>query len=189
MGDPSDEQGEASGGDAYLADHRAQNLYFRELFQLRVACEYARHYKDVLTWWVTRIGAIRAITSSGAIAAWAVFQKYPILWAGLIAATQVADALKDVFPFGARQKAVTALGMSLDALFVEILYEWEGVFAGKFTAEEISSHRRRLMERRLELDKKHFPTGDLPLRSDLLALAEQDATAYLEDMFGNGANE
>jgi hypothetical protein len=60
------------------------------------------------------------------------------------------------------------------------------VFSAKFTNEEITERRRKLMQLQHELDKKHFPTGDLPSRPDLLALAEQDTITYLESMFREG---
>jgi hypothetical protein len=63
------------------------------------------------------------------------------------------------------------------------------VFSAAFTNEEITERRRRLMQLQHELDKKHFPTGDLPHRRDLLILAEQDAIAYLEPMFRERSNE
>jgi hypothetical protein len=106
--------------------HRQQDLYWTELVELKIACEYMRRYRNSLAWWSTGFSAFRAIASSGAIATWAVVQSYPLIWGGIIAATQVADALKDVFPLTARQQAASSLMMSLDALFIEALYEWEG---------------------------------------------------------------
>jgi hypothetical protein len=41
------------------------------------------------------IGIVQAVASSSAIAAWAVVQAHPLVWGGIIAAAQVADALKD----------------------------------------------------------------------------------------------
>jgi hypothetical protein len=66
----------------------------------------------------------------------------------------------------------------LDALFFEALFEWESVFSAKFT-EEITQRRRKLVQLQHELDGKHFPTGDLPNRPDLLALAERDTITYV----------
>jgi hypothetical protein len=165
------------------ATHRQQDLYWTELVELKIACEYMRRYRNSLARWVTGFNALRAVASSGAIATWAVVQTYPLLWAGIIAASQVADALKDVFPLTTRQQAANGLVMSLDALFIEALYEWEGVYAGQFNNEEITERRRKLMQLRHDLDVKHFPTGDLPERNDLLELAEQDAITYFKDMF------
>ncbi len=163
--------------------HRQQNLYFNELFQLKIACEYIRLYRNDLARWVARFGALRAVASSGAVAAWAVVQAHPLVWGGIIAAAQVGDALKDVIPFTARHKAASALSMSLDSLLIEALYEWEGVFAARFTTEDITERRRKLMQLQHEADTKHFPTG-LPKRKNLLRLAEKEADAYFNSMFG-----
>jgi hypothetical protein len=163
--------------------HRQQDLYFNELFQLKVGCEYMRLYRNGLARWVARFAAVRAIASSGAIATWAVVQAYPLVWGGIIAASQLADALKDVIPVTARHKAASALTMALDALLIEALYEWEGVYAAQFTNEEITERRRKLMLLRHGAETKHFPTG-LPERPGYLVVAEEEATAYFDAMFG-----
>jgi len=174
-------------GDAEQEDHRQQDLYFKELFQLKVQCEYTRRYRDVLARWVTRFAFLRAVASSGGIAGWVVWKEYAFVWGAVIAASQMADAIKDVVPYTARQKAANALLTDLDALFIQALFEWESVFSGKLTNEEITERRRKLMQLRHDLDAKHFPTGDLSKRGDLFALAEQDTITYLEGMFRKGA--
>ena len=165
------------------AAHRQQDLYFNELFQLKVACEYMRLYRNGLARWATRFAALRAIASSGAIATWAIVKSYPLVWGGIIAASQLADALRDVIPFTARHKAASALSMTLDALIIEALYEWEGVYAARFSNEEITGRRRKLMQLRHDAETKHFPTG-LPERKRYLAIAEEEAAYYFDTMFG-----
>jgi hypothetical protein len=125
------------------------------------------------------LAALRAIAASGTIATWAVVQSYALVWAGIIAAAQLADVLKDVFPLTARHKALSGLIVSLDALFIEALYEWESVFAGQLSDKEITERRRRLIELRHNIEVENFPPGELhlPERRDLLAPAEKDATA------------
>ncbi len=73
--------------------------------------------------------------------------------------------------------------MTLDALLIEALYEWESVYAARFTTEQITDRRRKLMQLRHEAEKKHFPTG-LPERKPYLAMAEQEAASYFDTMFG-----
>ena len=154
------------------AEHRQQELYFRELFQLKVRCEYIRRYRNILSAWMSRIAILRAVASSGSIAGWVVWRDYAFVWGAIIASSQLADALRDAIPYTARHNAANALLTDLDALFIEALFEWEGVFSGKFSNEEITERPRRLMQLQHDLDGKHFPTGDLPNRRDLLALAE-----------------
>ena len=59
--------------------HRQQNLYFQELFELKVACDYMRRYQERLA---TRVNSgfdgLRAIAPSGAIATWAVVTITPL---------------------------------------------------------------------------------------------------------------
>jgi hypothetical protein len=166
------------------AVRRQQNLYFNELFQLKVQCEYMRRYRDTLSGRIRWLATIRAVASSGAIAGWAIIQAHPMAWATVIAAAQVADVLKDVFPFTARHKAVSGLVTSLEAQVIEALFEYEGVAAERFTNEEITERRRTLMKVRHEAEAEHLSTGDLPIKAKLLALAEEDAVAYFETMFG-----
>jgi hypothetical protein len=168
------------------AGHRQQHLYFTELFQLKVQCEYIRRYRDILAWRVWVFGLLRAVASSGGIGGWVIWRDLAFVWGAIIATSQVADAVKDQFPFTARYTAATGLLMDLDALFIETLFEWESVFSGKFTTDHISERRRKLMELQHNLQWKHFPTGDLPRRSDLLGLAEEDAIPHLENMFREG---
>jgi hypothetical protein len=174
--EPAPAEGEAA--------HRQQDIYFNELFQLKVACEYMRRYRNRLAAWVTRISVLRAVASSGAIATWAVVQSYPLVWGAIIAAAQLADVLRDAIPLTGRYKGASALVMSLEALFIEALFEWEAIFSGQLNNDEISERWRKLMQVQLDAQKEHFPNGDLPERSDLMTLAEDDAIAYFEKRFG-----
>jgi pyrroloquinoline quinone (PQQ) biosynthesis protein C len=144
-----------------------------------------RLYRNDLGRWATWFAVLRAIASSGAIATWAVVKSFPFVWAGIIAASQFADALREVIPFTANQKAVSALSMTLDALLIEALYEWESIFAARFTVEEITDRRRRLMQLRLDAKTKHFPNG-LPDRKRYLALAEQESVSYFDNCLARG---
>jgi hypothetical protein len=169
-------------------DHRQQALYFRELVELKIACEYMRDYRDLIGKRISYFNALRAISSSSAIAAWAVVQAHPLIWGGIIAITQVADSLKDVFPFVSRHKALNACVASLDALFVECLHDWEGIFSGRFSNEEITEQRRKLMQLRLEIEQTNFPDGGLPKKRQLLLDAEIATASYIERLLGSGGD-
>jgi hypothetical protein len=153
-----------------------------------VARDYMRRYRDVLARRVTWFGALRAIASSSAIGAWALWQSYPMVWGGIIVASQVADALRDVFPFTVRHKAANDLVTSFEGLLIEALYEAEGVYSGQFTDKEITDLRRKLMRLRHEAEVRHFPSGHLPERRHLLALADEAAIAYFDSIFGPRTN-
>ena len=172
--------------DSEVTSHRQQDLYLTEVYQLLVALDYMRRYRIFLARRVTWFGTLRAVASSTAIGAWAVWQSYPMIWGGIIATAQVADALKDVFPFTARHRAANDLVVTLEALRIEGLYEAERVYAGQFTDDEITELRRKLMRLRHEAEVKYFPLGNLPERKDLVALADEAATSHLIFSLGRG---
>jgi len=174
--------------DREAKSHRQQELYLTEVYQLLVALDYMRRYLTLLARRVTWFGTLRAIASSTAIGAWAVSQSYPMIRGGIIAAAQVADALKDVFPFTTRHKAANDGVVTLEALRIEALYEAERVYAGQFANDEITELRRKLMRLRHDAEVKYFPLGNLPERKDLLALANEAAPSYFDAVFGSRTN-
>jgi hypothetical protein len=166
------------------AAHRQKICTFNELFQLKIQCECIRRYRNVLARQLRRLETLRAVASSGAIATWAVVQVHPMIWASIIAAARLSDVLRDAIPLSARHKAAIALASSLEAQVIEALHEWEGVYAGQYSNEQVTERRRKLMQMRHEAEVEHLPTGDLPERPDLLKLAEEDAIAYFVTMYG-----
>jgi hypothetical protein len=81
------------------ASHRQQNLYWNQMVELKVALEYMRRYRDHAGKRVRALATLKAIASSGGIAAWAIWREHAFVWGAIIAASQLADALKEVFPF------------------------------------------------------------------------------------------
>jgi hypothetical protein len=121
--------------------HRQQQLYWAQMIELKVAIGYIRRYRDHVGRWTTGIGTVRAIASSGGIAGWAVWHQYAFVWAIIIAASQVTDALKEVFPFTKKHKAASAHTMTLGSLSIDAQLEWENIFSGRYTDDEIMKRR------------------------------------------------
>jgi hypothetical protein len=164
---------------------RQQNLYWKELVQLKVSCEYTRRYRDRLDRKVTWFAIIRAGASAGAICTWAAIRTYPLLWGGIIAAAQFADAMQRATPLRARHRGATALVVALDGLMIDALMEWEDVYASRLDEGEIIKRRHRLMRLRHDAEAKALPGGHR-VQPDLFKLAESDATAYFRQTFSTG---
>jgi hypothetical protein len=158
-------------------ENRLQALYWAELVQLKVSCEYIRRYRDSLGAWVTGFAIVRAVVSVSALGTWAAVKAYPMVWGGIIAGAQVADALQSAIPFAARFRGTNALLAALDALLIDCQLEWEDIFAGRLDESEINKRRHAMMKLRHEAEVKNLPTG-LPVRKVLFRLAEADAAAY-----------
>ena len=163
--------------------HRQQQLYWKEMINLKADASYIRLYRGSLGRWVTGLGALKAIASCGGIAAWVVWKEFAFVWGAIIAASQVADALKDVFPFAKKHKAASGYSMTLDYLFNDIQLEWENIFSGRYTDEEIMKLRHKLGKLQLDALQHNFPDG---LAADETALAEakQEAEDYFRTTYG-----
>ena len=153
------------------------------MVELKVAASYVRRYRDYCGAWTRRLGTVRAIASSGSIAAWALWREYAFLWAAIIATSQVADALKDVFPFAKIQKSAGEHTTSLTGIFIDAQLEWEKIYSGCYTDEEIMERRHRLMKLQHESESQSFPDG-LQFRDGLFALAQQEAQDYFTTTYG-----
>ena len=126
---------------------------------------------------VAWLGTLKAVASSVGIAGWAVWNKYYFMWAVIIAASQVADALKEVFPFAKKHKAASELALALAGLFIDVQLEWENIVSGRFTDEQVLNRLYKLRKLRFDAERTGFPDG-LALRTDLQDQAKRNAEEY-----------
>jgi len=162
--------------------HRQQQLYWNQMYQLKVAASYIRLYRDQLGKWVTGLGALRAIASCTGIAAWAIWREYAFVWGAIIAASQVTDALKDVFPFTKKHKAACEHTMILDNLFIDVQREWEYIFSRRYTNDEIMERLHRLRKSQFEAEKQHFPDGLAPRKTCATVLRRRRGSIFEQHM-------
>ncbi len=155
---------------------RQPDLYWRALVQLKAASVCIRLCRNRLATQVRWVDGIKAVASSGGIAAWVVWREYPFLWAGIIAAAQLLDAVKHVFLFSRQHRAACDLTVALELLFIESEYEWARIYAGGIPGDAILEARRKMQQLQLEAEHKYFPEGFEP-SAGRVALAADDARA------------
>lgn len=147
------------------------------MLQLKGAAVYMRLYRERLGRYVTILGIVKAIASCGGIAAWAIWKSHAFIWAVIIAVSQVADALKDVFPFAKLHKSANEHSMTLNTLFIDAELEWENIFLGRFMDDEIMNRLHKLKKLQLDAEQRSFPDG-LTINPALKSRAEQEALEY-----------
>jgi hypothetical protein len=157
-----------------------QDQYWLEMQQLRLSAIYVREYRDSIAKMETTVAAIRAITSSGSIGAWVIWRQYAFVWAALIAASQIADALRDVFPFRKRRQALSGWCNALNRLFVDAQRDWDSIASGSLSNPKIAglTHQLRLKMQRHE--ETYIPDG-LAKKQDLFDKAQTE----MEEFFRN----
>jgi len=163
--------------------HRQQQLYGKEMINLKAEASYIRLYRDSQGRWVKGLGSLKAIASCTGIAAWVVWKEYAFVWGAIIAASQLADAVKDVFPFAKQYKAAGEHTMKLDNLFNDVQLEWENIYSGQCSDEEIMKRLHQLRKLQLDALQHSFPDG-LVARDALASQAKQAANDYFETTYG-----
>jgi len=159
--------------------HRQQRLYWKQMVMLKDATVYISLRRDHLGRWVQGLGTLKAFASCGSIAAWAVWKEYAFVWAFIIAASQLADALKDVFPFAKLHKAASVYAITLSHLFIDAELEWEAIYSGKYTDDEIMNRVHKLKKLQLDAEQRNFPDG-LAVKESLRQRAEKEAELYFK---------
>ncbi|MDR0828670.1 MAG: hypothetical protein LBN95_00965 [Prevotellaceae bacterium] len=74
--------------------------------------------------WERNINIFLAIASCGSIAAWAVWEIYPMIWALIIAVSQVITAVKPYFPYFKYVKEFNAKKLQIDSFNIELEKLW-----------------------------------------------------------------
>ena len=161
---------------------REQQSYWLEFVQLKVDTCYVRDYRNYLGRWVTGVSAIRAVASSGGIAAWVIWKQYAYLWAFIIAVSQVVDALKNIFPFYKRRGALSKWSRTLNRLFVEAQRDWDAIAGGRRTNTQISELTHRLRVKKERAEEKYIPHG-LAQRKDLFEKAQREAGRFFTSRY------
>jgi hypothetical protein len=163
--------------------HRQQLLYWNKMVQLRSAANYIRLYRNYLGGWMTRVSVVRAIASSASIGARAIWKQYAFVWGLIIACSQVLDALRNVFPIAKKHKGASELATALETLFIDAQLEWESIFAGKYTDEQIAKRLHRLRTLHHTAEHKAFREG-LPLDERLFVLADSETGSFFRSTYG-----
>ena len=157
--------------------------YWNELTDLKVDAAYIRLYRDSFGRWVTALGTLKAVASSAGIAAWVIWREFAFVWATIIAASQLADALKEVFPFAKKHKSACEYAMKLENLFIDVQFEWENIDSGRFSPTEVGRRLHQLRKMLKEAEQRYFPDG-LATREEFLLQARQEAEEYFKSTYG-----
>ena len=89
-----------------------QRRYWKELFELRVHVNYLEKYMEQSEFIDKFINFFLAVTSNGSICSWVIWKEYNYIWAGIIAASQLINVLKQFLPYRTRLKSTSALSLN-----------------------------------------------------------------------------
>jgi len=160
-----------------------QQRYWNQLKEFKTHVIYLHGYASNSDWWDKAINIFLAITSSASIAAWAIWQQHQIVWAVIIALSQIITAIKPFLPYKQRLKAIGELNDKIQEVSLECEKGWYFVAEGKLTEEKIHNLCISLRDKGLSAERKHLKNLVLPKNKKILRKAEEDADMYLTNNY------
>lgn len=153
------------------------------LCELRFHCFYLSAYKRGTERFDNRVGIFLAVASSTSIAAWAVWQAYPILWATVIAVSQVVQAVRPYMPNRKFLQRLHALQNEVERLAIQVEFDWHQVANGSLTEQEINEKVRVARLALHDVQIRCFEESTLPEKQGYMDVAREKARSYLESNY------
>lgn len=160
-----------------------QEHYWKEFYRLKVHASFIELHLGRTEYIDRGLKMFLAVTSSASIGGWVVWREYAIVWAFLIAASQVVNAVSQFLPYKERLRSFSGLLSDLEDLVVQVEDHWLQIAAGEQTEDEIRKALLELRTRRMKSFKKHFPGSTIPEASKLFVKAEAKASSYFENFY------
>jgi hypothetical protein len=165
-----------------------QEKYWAQLKELKTHVIYLQGYAEHADWWDKTVDIFLAITSSSSIAAWAVWQKYPLVWGAIIALSQIITAIKPFLPYKQRVRAISELTDKIQNISLKCEKGWFSVAEGKLTEEEIHELYINLKQESVSAEQTCLKNVVLPEKQKILSEAEKKTELYLTNTYHSGAH-
>lgn len=139
-----------------------QNRYWNYMKEIKFDMFYLDLYAERSYMWNKLINIFTAVASSTSIAGWAMWQQHSFVWAIVIAASQVINAIKEWLPYRKRLKLIEMFIKNLSLLFNEIEYNWFIVASGDMTEEEINELLYHFKDEYTKMENEYMKGEILP---------------------------
>ena len=160
-----------------------QQRYWNQLKELKTHVIYLHYYAARSEKWDKSVNIFLAVTSSSSIAAWAIWQQYQIVWAVIIALSQIVTAVKPFLPYRQRVKAISELNDKIQEIYLKCEKGWFSVAEGELTDKEIHDYFISLRDKAVTAERRYFKNTILPKNKSMLRLAEKEAELYLSQNY------
>jgi len=160
-----------------------QRRYFNQLTQSKEQIFYVLEYIQRDEAWNWRINVFLALTSSVSIGGWAIWQELKLVWAILIALSQVVTAVKPLLTFEKRLKFLYPLRRELELIYLEMEKDWYDVSMGCLTEQEIHEKNCEFRRKIEEATYGNLKTTSIPTNNRFLRKAKSKTEIYFENNF------
>jgi len=163
--------------------NRYQYQYFNLLTQTKENIFYLSEYIQSCETWNWRLNIFLALASSSSIGAWAIWQELKLLWAILIALSQVITAIKPLLRGEKRLKFLYPLRRELELIYLEMEKGWYDVSEGKLTEQEIYESRCEFKAKIEEAIYNNLKSNSLPKNKLFIERSKIETETYFNNQF------
>jgi hypothetical protein len=157
-----------------------QRRFWKELVTLRIHTYYLSEYYSKSEKIDRCINSFLAISSSGGIAGWVIWNEWGFVWAFIIAVSQLINAIKNYLPYKNRMKCTDKLMIALENLFYYAESKWFNVSQGLLSNADINKLTARIARAKNKYINSILGGGEgsLPRNDKLMSIAEDMARKY-----------
>jgi hypothetical protein len=127
---------------------------------------------------------VTAITSSSSIAGWAIWNNYPVIWGGILAASQVINTIKNYIPYSQRITLLESLFNALEGLFNNIEKEWLYIQNGTYDEFKVNELIFGFKSKQTKYYTNIIPISQIPEYKNLIEKSNNELKQYLTNTYG-----
>ncbi len=161
----------------------SQEHYWKEFYRLKVHVTYVECMLEKTEQWDRTIKIFSAVTSSASIGAWAIWKELGFLWGGIIAVSQILNAIRPYLPYKDRLRCYSGLLHELEEILLGVESKWLDIASGECSEAAIRKALADLRARRFKAFKKHLPNSTVPEDGKVFEKAEEKANSYFQNFY------
>lgn len=161
---------------------KMQELYFDSLTQYKFELFYYEAYFRYAYILDNAIKIFLALVTAELIANWAIWEKLAVLWAALIAISQVIQVINSYLPYARRVETLGPLHKSLEELYVEMEHDYIDTLIVKVDPQTLNDRRTKYQKKWDELENTALLKDAIPRKILLLRKADLAKIQYFENM-------
>ena len=158
-----------------------QQRFWNQFFLLRYRIEFYRLYLTHCRRVNLGIKIFLKLTSTSGIAGWLVWGELGVLWAVLIGASQVIEAIKQYLPYEKNVPPLKAVIAALENLFIESDLVWYNVAESELTEKEIHQAMVKIKSSNIKLEEKFLTNIEVPHYKRFINKAEITSDTYFSN--------
>lgn len=160
-----------------------QERFWREMDQLKIHSIYIDLYYEKTVSIDRLINITLALSSSGAVAGWAVWKEFSITWSIIVAGSQVLNAIRSHLPYSRRMRSLNLLATELDAIFLAMESNWFNISEGNIGDDAVNKLHMKFKEQLKSTVHRTVGTIDIPHNESLAIKANEIAALYFQNFW------